>query len=82
MSSPQPIPYPLRIPEELRKLLTERARTHNRSLNAEILGILQDAMDAQSSGSNIDVERLAEGLADRLADSLAERIAAKLKVST
>lgn len=80
MSSPQPIPFPLRIPDELRQPLAERARLHNRSLNAEILGILQKAVDEQgSSGSNLDVARFADDLADRLVDSLADRIAAKLR---
>lgn len=80
MSSPQPIPFPLRIPDELRQPLAERARLHNRSLNAEILGILQRAVDEQGlSGNGIDVERLADHLADRLVNSLADRIAAKLQ---
>lgn len=70
MTLPQPIPYPLRMPDELRQLLTERARVHNRSLNAEILDILQSSLDASPS-ANFDV--------DTLAEAVAARVAAKLK---
>jgi plasmid stability protein len=70
MSLPQPIPYPLRMPDELRQVLTERARMHNRSLNAEILDLLQSSLHASSS---IDVDL------DKLADAVAVRVAEKLK---
>lgn len=70
MSLPQPIPYPLRMPDELRQVLTERARTHNRSLNAEILDLLQSSLHASSS---IDIDL------DKLADAVAVRVAEKLK---
>lgn len=70
--SSQPIPYPLRMPDELRDQLTERARAHGRSLNAEIIGILQDALgDRQQMPAGLDI--------DVFADAIAARVAIKLK---
>ena len=70
--SSQPIPSPLRMSDELRDLLTERSRAHGRSLNAEIIRILQNAVEDQSQTlGKLDV--------DTLADVIAERVAAKLK---
>lgn len=71
MTSQQPIPYPLRMSEELRERLTERAKTNGRSLNAEIVAILQHAVDTPSGPPDI------EALADRLAEKLAKRLKAK-----
>lgn len=72
MSSSQ-MPYPVRMPEQLRERLNERAKLHNRSLHAEIVGILQRAVDADPEvpavpGLNVDA----------LADTIADRVAAKL----
>ena len=70
--SNQTIPYPLRMPEELRDQLTERARANGRSLNAEILGILQEAVGG--------VGKPPEGLdTDALAELIADRVVAKLR---
>lgn len=70
--SNQPIPYPLRMPEELRDQLAESARSHGRSLNAEILRILQEAVNEHRHQlvSAVDVEALAEALATKLAARL------------
>lgn len=69
--SSQPIPYPLRMPEELRDRLTERSRASGRSLNAEIIGILQDAVSGQPLGpAGFNVDTLAEAIADRVAAKL------------
>lgn len=69
--SSQPVPYPLRMPDELRDLLTESARAHGRSLNAEILAILQDAVGGrQQLALSLDVDALAEAIATRVADKL------------
>lgn len=69
--SSQPIPYPLRMPDELRDLLTERARASGRSLNAEIIGILQDAVSgSQQALAGLDVDALADAVADRVAAKL------------
>lgn len=69
--SNQPVPYPLRMPDELRDQLTESARLHGRSLNAEILGILQAAItERRPLAEQIDLDALADALADRLAARL------------
>ena len=69
--SSQPVPYPLRMPDELRDLLTERARASGRSLNAEIIGILQDAVSGrQQPLAGLDVDALADAVADRVAAKL------------
>jgi len=70
----QPIPYPLRMPEELRDQLTERARINGRSLNAEILGILQVAMSGPIEPIGIDVDALANTIADRVAANLRDSL--------
>lgn len=65
--SNQPAPYPIRMPEELRDVLAERAREGGRSLHAEIIGILQDAVDgATVTGRNMDLEVFAEAVASRV----------------
>lgn len=43
-ATPQPAPYPLRMPEELRAQLSERAKANGRSVNGEILAILSSAL--------------------------------------
>lgn len=71
--SSQPIPYPLRMPDELRDQLTERARANGRSLNAEIIGILQDVISSrQQCQASFDVDVLADAIADRVAERLKE----------
>jgi hypothetical protein len=70
MSSQQPTPYPLRMPEELRARLEDIARNNRRSLQAEIIALLEEALSARSSG---------KGDVDALAENIAERVAAKLK---
>jgi hypothetical protein len=70
MSSPQPTPYPLRMPEELRARLEDLAKSNRRSLQAEIVALLEEALDARSSG---------KGDVDALAENIAERVVAKLK---
>lgn len=70
--SSQPVPYPIRMPDELRDALAERARIGGRSLHAEIIGILQEAVDGGPDvrgGISVDV----------LADAVANRVVAKLK---
>lgn len=71
MTSQQPIPYPLRMPEELRERLAERAKANGRSLNAEIIAILQNAVDAPSGPPDLDA------FADQLAEKLAKRLKGK-----
>ena len=40
----RPAPYPLRMEDEVRQLLTERAQANDRSLNAEINRILREVL--------------------------------------
>lgn len=69
--SSQPIPYPIRMPEELRDSLAERARLGGRSLHAEIIGILQEAVQGRTEPqSTHDVDVLAEVIADKVAAKL------------
>ncbi|MFS2015050.1 Arc family DNA-binding protein [Massilia sp. CT11-108] len=68
----QPIPYPLRMPEELRAQLEARAAARKRSLNAEILDILQSSVEGNTT-TDMDL--------DVLAEEVARRVAAKLKNS-
>lgn len=45
----QPHSYPLRMPNELRQRLEEMAKASGKSVNAEIVSILQKAVDRQES---------------------------------
>lgn len=40
-------PFGLRMPEELKEKISERAKNNGRSMNAEIVQILQDALDGR-----------------------------------
>jgi len=63
--------YVLRMPDGMRDKINERARANNRSMNAEIVLLLQQAMDGlPSTGPIIDIEALADALAPRLAAKL------------
>ena len=71
--SSQPAPYPLRMPDELRDQLTARARANGRSLNAEIIGILQNVVNGhQHAPDSFDIDVLANAIADRVAARLKE----------
>ena len=64
------------MPDELRDRLSERSKTNGRSLNAEILGILQEAVTGtRAVPSEIDVDALAEAIAAKVAAKLGERSA-------
>lgn len=59
------------MPDELRDQLSERARAGNRSLNAEIIAILQDALSRVDAGpSQLDVEAMAELIANKVVDRI------------
>lgn len=64
--------YVLRMPDGMRDRITELAKANGRSMNAEIVLILQQALDARAAnvGDSIDVDALAEALAERLAAKL------------
>lgn len=69
--SNQPVPYPIRMPDELRDVLAERARMAGRSLHAEIISILQAAADDRPTTPGIDI--------NAIADAVAARVIAELK---
>jgi hypothetical protein len=60
------------MPDGMRNKLAELAKANNRSMNAEIVLMLQQAIDARAAGvaQPIDVEALAEALAPKLAAKL------------
>ncbi|EEA7628936.1 Arc family DNA-binding protein [Enterobacter roggenkampii] len=55
-------PFGLRMPEDLKEKIAERAKNNGRSMNAEIVQILQDALefeDVSNSGeTKIDAKKL------------------------
>jgi hypothetical protein len=60
--------YVLRLPDGMRDKIAELARLSNRSMNAEMVAMLQQSMDARTpSPLGIDVQALAEALAPKLA---------------
>jgi hypothetical protein len=66
--------YVLRMPEGMRDKIIELAKANNRSMNAEMVLMLQQAMDARSIGaaSGLDVDALVESIATRVAAKLRE----------
>lgn len=48
------IPYSLRMPDSLKEKLSERAKKNGRSLNSEMVIILQAAVDEERKPKNID----------------------------
>lgn len=66
--------YVLRMPDGMRDKITEMAKANGRSMNAEIVLILQQALDGRSTNpsGSIDVDALANAIADRVAARLKE----------
>lgn len=54
-------PFGLRMPEELKEKIAERAKTNGRSMNAEIVQILQEAIADPSQESMAKASHAAEG---------------------
>ncbi|EJV1068775.1 Arc family DNA-binding protein [Klebsiella sp. JL973] len=48
-------PFGLRMPEELKEKVAERAKNNGRSMNAEIVQILQEALDADRAIAESDL---------------------------
>jgi len=66
--------YILRMPDGMRDKLAALAKANNRSMNAEMIELLQQAMEARTcTAPGMDV--------NALADTIADRVAAKLKTS-
>jgi hypothetical protein len=66
--------YVLRMPDGMRDRITELAKANGRSMNAEIVLILQQALDARGAKpvEVVDIDALAEALAPKLAARLRE----------
>jgi plasmid stability protein len=62
---PQPTPFPLRMPDELRARVEVLAKTNGRSTNAEIVAVL-DATTGGAPLSAVPVEDLLKAVAQRL----------------
>ncbi|WP_049278741.1 Arc family DNA-binding protein [Serratia marcescens] len=65
-------PYGVRMPEKLKEALTARAEQNGRSLNSEIVMILQAAIDEDKKPRS--VEHLAQQEADRFKRALMETL--------
>ncbi|HHP7419519.1 Arc family DNA-binding protein [Providencia alcalifaciens] len=57
-------PFGVRLPDDLKERLTVRAAQNGRSLNSEIVMILQDAVDSASSSPKSNAEHQAAMQAD------------------
>lgn len=66
----------LRLPEGMRDQIAEKAKANNRSMNAEMVLMLQQVMEARQAGVVITTNY------DALAEKIAERVAAKIKDSS
>ncbi|MEX5203097.1 Arc family DNA-binding protein [Citrobacter freundii] len=70
-------PFGLRMPEDLKGKIAERAKSNGRSMNAEIVQILQDAVDAKgkaaASFAGIDVQEMHRILEKVIEESLARK---------
>jgi Arc-like DNA binding domain len=67
--------YVLRMPDGMRDKITELAKANGRSMNAEMVFMLQQAIDARAAGlssTGIDLDALADALAPKLALRLKE----------
>lgn len=70
-------PFGLRMPEDLKVKIAERAKSNGRSMNAEIVQILQDAVDSEGKGisavAGIDVQEMHRLLDRVIEESLANK---------
>ncbi|ELZ9356967.1 Arc family DNA-binding protein [Citrobacter freundii] len=69
-------PFGLRMPEDLKGKIAERAKSNGRSMNAEIVQILQDAIDLEISeqeDAKLDAQFMKnrKGLPDSYQEALA-----------
>ena len=64
------------MPDEIRKRVEERAAANGRSVNAEIVAILQNAVDSLPAMSS-DMDKFVERMADRIAERVAEKLTGK-----
>lgn len=82
MSISQSTPFPLRMPEELREQISALAKANNRSLNTEIVLLLQQALGGHPT-KTASPATVAQGTEVKtLAEEIAEIVAAKLRASS
>ena len=84
------MPYPFRMPEELRAQVNALAKANSRSVNTELVLLLHEALARRNEGSTDQAIGATAGSVpaaagavqidvDHLADAIAERLAAKLQ---
>lgn len=73
--------YIVRLPDGMRDKITELAKANNRSMNAEIVLMLQQAMDARVLGAMVGHASSPVVDMDALADAIADRVAERLKAA-
>lgn len=61
----QPRPYSLRMPDDVKQWLEQRALANNRSMNAEVVTILQDLMTGRLEQQAFERGRL-EGISQAM----------------
>ncbi|MEY0957275.1 Arc family DNA-binding protein [Providencia rettgeri] len=65
-------PFGVRMPDDLKEKLTVRAAQNGRSLNSEIVMILQSAVDETSTSNTIS--SIAQAEADKIKEALEETL--------
>ncbi|WP_272537521.1 MULTISPECIES: Arc family DNA-binding protein [unclassified Providencia] len=65
-------PFGVRMPDDLKEKLTVRAAQNGRSLNSEIVMILQSAVDEASASNTIS--SIAQAEADKIKEALEETL--------
>ncbi|MEY0487724.1 Arc family DNA-binding protein [Providencia rettgeri] len=65
-------PFGVRMPDDLKEKLTVRAAQNGRSLNSEIVMILQSAVDEASTSNTIS--SIAQAEADKIKEALEETL--------
>ncbi len=67
--------FHLRLPHELHAKIKQRAKMNNRSLNSEIVQILEDALssDVSSVDKSLDLKQI-KSLLDKISNELLDRI--------
>jgi hypothetical protein len=63
---PQPTPFPLRMPDDLRTRIEHLAKANGRSTNSEIVAVLEAVTGGISGLANVPVEALLKEAAVRM----------------
>jgi hypothetical protein len=81
MSISQSTPFPLRMPDELREQIHALAKANNRSLNTEIVLLLQQALDGRITKETGFALAVPGHEVRTFAEEVAAIVAAKLRES-